>query len=64
MLGIGLVTVARLPWDRRFQQHVIMFALVSAAVAGLMRDNSRASLSRLSAFDQRNYLRAVKARRA
>lgn len=62
MLGIGLVAAARLPRDRRFQQHVILFAIAAAAVTGLTREGSTDSFTRLTAWTERQYLRQVKGR--
>jgi hypothetical protein len=64
ILVIGLAAVARLPGNRRAQQHAIMLAIVLAAMAGLARDSQARSFERLTAWDKRRnvrYLRTAKA---
>jgi uncharacterized protein HemX len=52
---IMLAWVARLPWERRFQQRVILLAIALGAVRGLARQGQ----TRASAWDQRSRARAL-----
>ncbi|MEP7022850.1 MAG: hypothetical protein ABJB47_03370 [Actinomycetota bacterium] len=52
LLVIGVAAFARLLWDSRAQQHVIMFAIGLAAVAALARESQARSLARLAAWDR------------
>ncbi|MGH3152111.1 MAG: hypothetical protein ACRDOB_15490 [Streptosporangiaceae bacterium] len=52
-LVVGLAASARLARDPRFQQGVIMLAIVLAAWTGVARNGKATSLARLVAWDRR-----------
>ena len=56
---VGLATVARLPWDRRFQVQVITLAIALAAAARIAREGQTTSFARISAWDKQRNLRAL-----
>ncbi len=54
---IMVAWVARLPWERRFQQRVILFAIAVGAARGLARQGQ----VRASVWDQQSRARAMEA---
>jgi hypothetical protein len=54
---IILAWIARLPWERRFQQRLILVAIAIGAMRGMARDGA----TRASAWDQRSRTRALQA---
>jgi hypothetical protein len=54
---IMLTWAARLPWERRFQQRVILLAITLGAARGLARDGG----TRVVAWDQRSRSRSLEA---
>ena len=57
LVAVVLVALARVPRDRRFQEHVLMLAIVLAAIASLGKENQARALARLIAWDERQYQR-------
>jgi hypothetical protein len=55
-----LVALARVPRNRRFQEHAITLAIGLAAAAAIGRENQARTLARLAAWDQRQNLRYPK----
>jgi hypothetical protein len=54
------IAAARLLRDRQFQEKVITLVLAAAAVAVMARKDTFRSLTQLSAWTERNYLREAK----
>jgi len=52
---VMLAWAARLPWDSRFQQRLIMLAIAVGALRGLARDGQ----ARAAAWDQRQRQRSL-----
>jgi hypothetical protein len=62
LIGIGLVALGGLPWDRGVQQRAIMVGIGLAAAAGLAREGQARSVARLLAWDEqklKHYLHEV-----
>jgi hypothetical protein len=57
LIAAVLVALARLPRDRRFQEHVLTLAVVLAAAAAIGRENQARALARLVTWDERQYQR-------
>ena len=55
LAAAALLAVARVPRDRRFQEHVLTLAVVLAAVAALGREGQARALARLISWDDRQY---------
>jgi hypothetical protein len=53
---IGVRAAARIAWDRRTHERVIMVALVIAAAAGLAHASGARSIARLIAWDKQQTL--------
>jgi len=57
LVAAVLVALARLPRDRRFQEHVLTLAVVLAAAVAIGRENQARALARLITWDERQYQR-------
>jgi hypothetical protein len=57
LYGIVIYAVARLPWDRRFQEGVITLAIALAAAKSILQEGAVQSFKGVSALTERNYLR-------
>jgi hypothetical protein len=56
LAAIAVRAAARVAWDRRTHERVIMVALVVAAVAGLAHASGNRSVARLIAWDKQRTL--------
>jgi hypothetical protein len=61
LYGVVLYALARVPFDRHFQQEVITLAIGLAAAKNILQVGALESFKALSAWTERNYLREKRA---
>ena len=57
LIAAALLAVARVPRDRRFQEHVLTLAVVLAAAVSIGKQSQARALARLISWDERQYQR-------
>lgn len=57
LIAAALLAAARVPRDRRFQEHVLTLAVVLAAAVSIGKQSQARALARLISWDERQYQR-------